>query len=298
MKAHGLASRIIAVLAAHAMAAPDLAQPLQTDRAAVERVYHEHRTGTKPPFEQAMPAVVVEKLVRADAKKEAVLERVYGVKITGAMVEAEVQRIITTTRAPEVLAEIKAALGDDSERFARTMARPLVVERLLREKFQNDDALHASQRREAGQARERLLAKQTVPETHDVTWQLTPRPASEQAELEQRNPPAATAPVKSAAKSGSYSVEATAQLAQVLSSPDQSAGGKDEKHYFEDLDPQLQNVLRAQLRQPGEVSAVIETPGAFQIYLARARTEKSLSAVVFTLCKRSYEDWLAEQPEP
>ena len=46
------------------------------------------------------------------------------------------------------LVEIKAALGNDTNRFARTMARPLLVERLLRDKFDNDDSLHATQRRE------------------------------------------------------------------------------------------------------------------------------------------------------
>ncbi len=58
------------------------------------------------------------------------------------------QRINTTTRAPETLTEIKAALGKDPTRFAHAMAKPIVVERLLREKFDNDDTLHAPQRRE------------------------------------------------------------------------------------------------------------------------------------------------------
>ena len=102
------------------------------DRAAIERAYHEHRTGTKQPFEQAMPAALVEKLVRADLKKEAVLERTYGVKITELIVEAEVKRIEATTRAPEMLAEIKTALGNNFARFARAMAWPIVVERALR----------------------------------------------------------------------------------------------------------------------------------------------------------------------
>ena len=44
---------------------------LCADRAALERVYHEHRTGTKPPFEEAMPPALLERLVREDAKKKA-----------------------------------------------------------------------------------------------------------------------------------------------------------------------------------------------------------------------------------
>lgn len=86
------------------------------------------------------------------------------------MIAAEVQRIDTATRAPEMLAEIKHALGNDAERFALGMARPILVERELRCRFDNDDQLHALQRRQAEQARESLLSKKTVPEMHDVTW--------------------------------------------------------------------------------------------------------------------------------
>ena len=267
------------------------------DRAAIERVYHQHRTGTEPPFEEAMPPALLARLVSEDGKKEALLARAYGATITDAMVNAEVERINATTRAPEMLAEIKAALGNDPVRFARAMARPLVVERALRARFENDDALHAPQRRAAEQARARWIAKETVDETHDVTWQLTPQPALEHAELEKRNPPAATAPVKSAANSGSYSVEATTQLAQVLSSHEPGARAKDENRYFEDLAPRLQDILRAQLRRPGDVSAVIETPSAFLLFQVKAKTDTTLTASNLTIPKRSYEEWLALQPD-
>ena len=129
---------------------------LRADRAAIERVYYNHRLGEKPPFEQVLPPVTLENLVRQDLRKEAALKKSYGVEVTPAMLEAEVQRINTTTRAPEILAEIKAALGNDAARFARAMAKPILVERLLREKFDNDDALHASPRREMEKVRTQL----------------------------------------------------------------------------------------------------------------------------------------------
>jgi hypothetical protein len=124
---------------------------------AIERVYYSHRLGQKPPFEEVSPASLVERLVREDLRKEAALQRVYRVELTPAMLEAEVQRINSTTRAPEMLAEIKAALDNDPDRFARAFAKPLLVERLLRNKFDNDDALHAATRREAERVREQLL---------------------------------------------------------------------------------------------------------------------------------------------
>src|SRR5882672_8965700 len=130
---------------------------LCADRAAIERVYHNHRLGEKPPFEKAMPPTLLEQLVKQDAHKEAVLKRVYGVEITPTVLDAEVQRINATTRAPEMLAELKAALGNETNRFARTVAKPIVVERLLRERFENDDNLHVSQRRQAEKVRNALL---------------------------------------------------------------------------------------------------------------------------------------------
>src|SRR6195256_676968 len=133
-------------------------ESLLSDRAAIERVYYNHRLGEKPPFEQVLPPATLENLVRQDLRKEAALKQAYGIDVTPAMLDAEVQRINTTTRAPDVLAELKAALGNDPGRFARAMAKPIVVERRLREKFDNDDALHAPQRRQAGQTRDQLLA--------------------------------------------------------------------------------------------------------------------------------------------
>src|SRR6266850_7728603 len=130
---------------------------LCADRAAIERVYHNHRLGDKPPFEKAMPPSLLEQLVKQDAHKEAVLKKIYAVAITPAMLDAEVQRINATTRAPEMLAELKAALGNDADRFARRVAKPIVVERLLRERFENDDKLHASQRVQVEKFRNELL---------------------------------------------------------------------------------------------------------------------------------------------
>jgi hypothetical protein len=260
------------------------------DRASIERIYHTHRLGTKQ-FEQAMPRALLGQIVRQDQHKEAVLKKVYGMEITPAMVAAEVERINTTTRAPEVLAEIKTALGDDAARFATAMARPILVERELRRRFDNDGKLHAAQRREADLARESLLAKKPVKEMRDVTWHLTPRPAEDKP----APPAAATTPTKANAKSSAYTNEATAQLSQALNPPDKSTPGK-EKLYFEELEPELQKVLGVQLQKPGDVSAVVEMPGGFLVFLAKEKNAETLSAASVTISKRSYEEWLVREP--
>jgi hypothetical protein len=265
---------------------------LVRDRTAIEQVYYNHRLGQKPPFEQVSPPSTIERLVRQDLRKEAALKKVYGVEITLPMLAAEVQRINSTTRAPDTLAELKAALAGDPDRFARAVARPIVVERLLRDKFQNDDALHAAARRACESVRAGLLAARTNGATAaellaqlkrsnsnavtETTWQLTPRPAetnapaAEESEVRKRFGP----------------------NAQLLSSPERE---KDGKFFLEDLPADLQRVLRAQLRQTADVSAVIETPDGFLLYLAGARSDTALQAACLSLPKRSYEQWLEEQ---
>ncbi len=263
---------------------------LVTDRTAIEQVYYQHRLGTKPPLAETLPRATLETLVQADLKKESVLREHYGVFITRSLLEAEVQRINTTTRAPEMLAEIKTALGNDAERFASAFAKPILVERLLRDQFENDDALHAATRRACEQSRNDLLTARTNgadaalllaelkrPDSNAVTeatWQLTAppaetnAPAADEMEIKKRFGPDA----------------------QIISSP--STVEKERKFYFTDLPVLLQNVLRVQLRQPGDVSAVIETSGNFRLYLATEKTEATLAAACLTLSKRSYEEWL------
>ena len=283
---------IILLLAAVALAAAPDRLALRADRAAIERIYHAHRLGTNRSFEESMPVAMIEKSIRLDLHKEAVLLRHYNVEITPAMVSAEVQRIDTTTRAPEVLAEIKQALGNDPGRFARSMARPIVVDRELRRRFDTDDALHAARRKEAEQARKKLLAGQPIEDMHEATWLLTPRPEDETPQ----GGGVSGTPIqtKGKAESGTYSVEATAQLAQSLSPPPAEA---DRKLYFEDLNPELQNILRVQLQSSGDVSAVIETPAGFLVFLARGKSTETLSADSLSIPKRSYETWLEQQPE-
>ena len=65
--------------------------------------------------------------------------------------------------------------------------------------------------------------------------------------------------------------------------------------YFEDLTPDLQRILRAQLRQAGDVSAVIEIPHGFLLYLAETNTATALTVASLAVPKRSYEEWLAAQ---
>jgi hypothetical protein len=273
------------------------------DRAALERVYHSKRLGDKPPFEQALPPAAIERLVRLDLRKEAALQKVYGVTVTPEFVAAEVRRIETTTRAPETLAEIKSALGNDPARFARAMARPLAVEAALRARFDNDDALHAAPRCQAEAARAAALAARAGGPAAQVAalrrfgdvatndWSRAARPAGSRTPA----PPLPAPATRAAASGGPYTVEATAQLAQTLGGRD--PGGESRTLYLEDLAPDLRRVLAVQLTAPGAVSAVLELPAGFLVYAATAVTPETLSAAALSVHKRSYEEWLSQQKE-
>ena len=280
------------LLAANASGtADDFAAPC-ADRTAIEHVYYNHRLGNKPPFEQALPPATIQRLVRQDLQKEAVLRKVYGLEITSAQIDAEVQRINATTRAPDILADLKAVLGNDPARFARTVARPILVERELRARFEDDDSLHAPQRREIENVRAQLLVAKAggksvtnllellkhdrTNQVSDATWQLGARPA-------ETNVP------------GHDLLEIRKQFgpnAQVLSSGE-SPGPQ--KFYFADLPGSLQQVLQTQLRRAGDFSAVIETPAGFLLYFCRDKSAQTMAVAVLAVPKRNYDAWIAGQ---
>jgi hypothetical protein len=281
--------------------AADSFAALCADRAAIERVYYSHRTGAKLPFEEVLPTAAIEKVVRADLNKQQVLKSVYNIRVADSEVEAEVKRMDLTTRAPEILAELKKALGNDPLRFARTVARPVVVERELRERFNNDTRLHAEARRQAALARDEILTarktnapvqalleimKHSDPESFaQRTWQLSGPPA--------RNSKHQGLDVPAPAKSygGAYALEGSVTSIQ-------GAGAQaGDQLLFEDIPPELQKVLNAQLNKPGDVSAVIETPNGFLVCLATGRDDQRLSAAALRFAKRGFEAWLESVSE-
>jgi hypothetical protein len=167
---------------------------LLADRTAIERVYQSHRTGATAPFDQVLPASELRRLVERDLAREQALRQRYRVEISSNQIAAEVARINQTSWAPAMLAEIKAALGNDPARFAESFAKPIVVERELRRRFENDDAVHATVRRECEMARTSLLAAKAsgasaeelaalLAKSHpggvrQTTWSLRPKPTA------------------------------------------------------------------------------------------------------------------------
>ena len=249
---------IIAALASAALHAATLEEQI-ANRAAIERVYHSHRTGSLETFEQALPVADLRRLVERDVARENFLRSHYGVEISATQIAAEISRITTTTRAPETLAEIKAALGGDTARFADAFVKPILVDRELRARFANDDALHASLRRVGETARTKLLQARAAGATAaELVGQLT--------------------------RGHTNSVTLTTWRLKDTATNVAKA--------FADLPPQLHEVLAAQLRSPGDVSALIETPENFLLFVVQKKTEAALTAACLVLPKPNYDDWL------
>ncbi len=99
---------------------------------AIERVYYAHQIGATEPFERAVPRSLLTDNVRLYLKKSVALERIWKTPISGAMLRAEMDRMIRRTRMPDRLREIFTALGDDPVLIQECLARPALVDRLIR----------------------------------------------------------------------------------------------------------------------------------------------------------------------
>jgi hypothetical protein len=98
---------------------------------AIERAYYRHLTGATRPFEQAVSRELLERKVRDYLVRSVALDRLRQVRLTTAMLERELSRIAASTRLPDRLREIYAALGNDPALIAECLARPVLVERLV-----------------------------------------------------------------------------------------------------------------------------------------------------------------------
>ena len=261
---------------------------LVADRAAIEHVYYDHRLGDKPGFEKALPREALEKLVRLDIRKESVLKAYMAWKSRPRWWRQNCN-VLTPPRArrrfsPNSRPPLTTMRGD----LRRPWRGPwwwigncaAILTMTTSSTLRNDGRSSKCARNYSPSAvkvwrsKWHCLKSKHPKEAQDTIWQFTSRPtesvavATNQVEIQKRFGPDA----------------------RILSSP--VPGDKEAKFYFEDLPAELQRVLRAQLRQAGDVSAVIETPGGFLLYVAKEKTDTALSVTGLTLAKRNYEQWL------
>ena len=106
---------------------------------AVEEVYWRHRIwpmenpGPKLSLDEVMSQQQIQPKVEEYLRKSQLLADQWQRPITPEQLQAEINRIASHTRQPEVLRELFAALGNDPLIIAECLARPILSERLVGE---------------------------------------------------------------------------------------------------------------------------------------------------------------------
>lgn len=126
---------------------------------AIEEVYWRHRSAatedvSKPSFAEAVPQEVIRRNAEDAVLKSLALQRFWGVSITGEQLQAELDRIAVHSKAPDVLRELLAAVGNDPRLAAECLARPLLTDRLLQGYYARDERFH-------GETKARAVAELT-----------------------------------------------------------------------------------------------------------------------------------------
>jgi Putative metal-binding motif/Kelch motif len=121
---------------------------------AIERVYQRHQQGDSRPFIEAVPRSHLEEKVRRYLQQTVALEDHWKTPITGAVLEAELRRMVQGSRMPGRLEELFAALDHDPLLIQECLVRPALVERLARNFFESDERVHGAQRAAVEQLRE------------------------------------------------------------------------------------------------------------------------------------------------
>jgi len=118
----------------------------------IERIYFNHRTGTKLPFERAVPRKALEEKVEKYLLQDSVVGPAV---ITDGALQKELERICGSTRAPAMLREIFGALENNAWLVKEVFVRPILAEKMSRGLYDSDGDFHAPERQRA----EMMLAK-------------------------------------------------------------------------------------------------------------------------------------------
>src|SRR5882724_11166081 len=122
---------------------------------AIEDVYWRHRIwpkerpDPKPSLDAVMSSAQIEKKVADYLRNSQALEDYWQRPITAEQLQAEMDRMATHTKQPEVLQELFEALGNDPFVIAECLARPALAERLLTNWYSYDQRIHGELKQRA-----------------------------------------------------------------------------------------------------------------------------------------------------
>lgn len=108
---------------------------------AIERVYWERRIwprenrAPKPALRDVLPPEQIEARALDVLRKSQALATLFARPITADDLQAEMRRMAASTRDPDLLRDLFAALGNDPFRIAETLARQTLADRWIREAY-------------------------------------------------------------------------------------------------------------------------------------------------------------------
>ena len=121
----------------------------------IDEVYWRHRIWPKenaypkPSLDAVMSQAQLEKKVADYLRDSQALEDYWQRPITAEQLQAEMDRMATYTRQPEVLHELFDALGNDPFVIAECLARPTLADRLLTSWYAYDQRIHGELKQRA-----------------------------------------------------------------------------------------------------------------------------------------------------
>jgi N-acetylneuraminic acid mutarotase len=113
------------------------------------RIWPKNNPQPKPPLDHVMPDAAIRAKVEDHLRKSAALDIYWQRPITPDELQAEIGRMARQSKQPDALGELWAALGNDPLLVAECLARPLLADRLLRERYAADERFHGESRRRA-----------------------------------------------------------------------------------------------------------------------------------------------------
>ena len=120
----------------------------------IEAVYWRHRMATQQeqsaqvPFAEAMPDAAIRAKVEDTLRKSSALANYWQRPVTANQLQAEIARMASQTKQPEVLRELFAALENNPAIIAEVLARPILVERELGNWYARDSRFHGALRKQ------------------------------------------------------------------------------------------------------------------------------------------------------
>lgn len=114
----------------------------------IERIYWQNRIWpkenpqSKPAFEQSISSGAIRDKIENYLQKSTALKKIWNFTISSERVQLELKRISANTKNPQMLEQIFGALDRDPNVIAECLVRPILVNKILRERYSYEKLFH------------------------------------------------------------------------------------------------------------------------------------------------------------